>query len=105
MTKPEIIGSIRSTYTRVVCMVCEEKGIEYALSEAMLGAPEIRAMCGERRLPLHVFPWRPETGRTGLRRDTVYLVRPDGYLGLVDPAKSTAAVTSYLDARKITPRV
>src|SRR4051812_1646492 len=36
MTKPEIIGSIRSTYTRVVCMVCEEKGIEYALTETPL---------------------------------------------------------------------
>jgi len=67
-------------------------------------APEIRAVCDERRLPLHVFPWRSETGRTGLRRDTVYLVRPDGYLGLVDPVKTAAAVTSYLDARKIIPR-
>jgi hypothetical protein len=28
MMKPEIIGSMRSTYTRVVCMVCEEKSIE-----------------------------------------------------------------------------
>ena len=28
MTKPEIIGSLRSTYTRVACMVCEEKEIE-----------------------------------------------------------------------------
>ena len=27
MPKPEIIGSARSTYTRVVLMVCEEKGI------------------------------------------------------------------------------
>ena len=33
MPKPEIIGSARSTYTRVVCMVCEEKGIEYGLTE------------------------------------------------------------------------
>ena len=33
MTKPEIIGSIASTYTRVVSMVCEEKGIEYVLTE------------------------------------------------------------------------
>jgi glutathione S-transferase len=39
MLKPEIIGSSRSTYTRVVRMVCEEKGIEYVLSEAELGAP------------------------------------------------------------------
>jgi 2-polyprenyl-6-methoxyphenol hydroxylase-like FAD-dependent oxidoreductase len=65
--------------------------------------PEIRALCDERRLPLHVFPWRSETGRTGLRRDTVYLVRPDGYLGLVDPARGAEAVASYLDARKIIP--
>jgi glutathione S-transferase len=41
MTKPEIIGSARSTYTRVVRMVCEEKGIEYVLTERMLGAPEL----------------------------------------------------------------
>jgi glutathione S-transferase len=41
MTKPEIIGSSRSTYTRVVRVVCEEKGIDYVLTEAPLGAPEI----------------------------------------------------------------
>jgi glutathione S-transferase len=41
MPKPEIIGSARSTYTRVVCMVCEEKGIEYVLTEKPLGAPEL----------------------------------------------------------------
>jgi hypothetical protein len=66
-------------------------------------APEMRAVCAGRTLPLHVFPWRPEMGRTGLRRNAVYLVRPDGYLALVDPKGSAAAVTSYLDARKLTP--
>ncbi len=67
-------------------------------------APEFRAVCDHRQLPLHVFPWRPETGRTGLRRNAVYLVRPDGYVGLVDPEGSATAVTSYLDARALTPR-
>src|SRR6185437_16889305 len=38
---PEIIGSLRSTYTRVVCMVCEEKGIEYVLTERPLRAAEL----------------------------------------------------------------
>ena len=37
MPKPEIIGSVRSTYTRVVRMVCEEKGIDYALTERVAG--------------------------------------------------------------------
>ena len=63
--------------------------------------PEIKALCEGRALPLHNFPWRPQMGRTGLRRNAVYLVRPDGYVGLVDPDGRAAAVTSYLDARKL----
>lgn len=39
--KPEVIGSSRSTYTRVVLMVCEEKGIEYTLTETAIFAPEL----------------------------------------------------------------
>jgi glutathione S-transferase len=44
MTKPEIIGSNRSTYTWAVCMVCEEKAIDYTLTEVMRDAPELRAI-------------------------------------------------------------
>ena len=66
-------------------------------------APGIQAMCRERTLPLHVLPWRLEMDRAGLRRNAVYLVRPDGYVALADPKGSTAAITSYLDARKLRP--
>jgi 2-polyprenyl-6-methoxyphenol hydroxylase-like FAD-dependent oxidoreductase len=66
-------------------------------------APDIRTVCEGRKLPLHVFPWGPEMSRAGLRRNAVYLVRPDGYVAMADPAGSAAAVTSYLDARKLTP--
>src|SRR4030081_950650 len=52
MTKPEIIGSIRSTYTRVVCMVCEEKAIEYVLTEKPLRAPEILAIHPFGKMPV-----------------------------------------------------
>ena len=52
MPKPEIIGSARSTYTRVVCMVCEEKGIDYVLTERPLGAPEIRAIHPLGKMPV-----------------------------------------------------
>jgi 2-polyprenyl-6-methoxyphenol hydroxylase-like FAD-dependent oxidoreductase len=65
---------------------------------------EIQRVCEERGLPLHVFPWRPEAGRTGLRRDAVYLLRPDGYVALADREGRAAAVTSYLDSRKLTMR-
>jgi glutathione S-transferase len=52
MTKPEIIGSARSTYTRVVRMVCEEKGIHYVLTERMLGAPELLAIHPLGKMPV-----------------------------------------------------
>lgn len=65
---------------------------------------EIRRVCDERGLPLHVFPWRPEAGRTGLRRNAVYLLRPDGYVALANTEGRAAAVTSYLDSRKLTMR-
>jgi 2-polyprenyl-6-methoxyphenol hydroxylase-like FAD-dependent oxidoreductase len=65
--------------------------------------PEIRAVCEERTLPLHVFPWRPEVGRAGLRRNAVYLVRPDGYVALSAPEGNAAAITSYFAARRLKP--
>ncbi len=65
--------------------------------------PELQAVCDARKLPLRVFAWRPETSRAGLRRNALYLVRPDGYVALADPDASVAALTSFLDARELTP--
>jgi 2-polyprenyl-6-methoxyphenol hydroxylase-like FAD-dependent oxidoreductase len=61
--------------------------------------PEIESLCRDRGVPLHVFPWRPELRTTGLERDAVYLVRPDGYVGLADPRAEAAVLSAYLDAR------
>jgi len=52
MPKPEIIGSVRSTYTRVVCMVCEEKAIQYVLTEKPLRAPAILAIHPFGKMPV-----------------------------------------------------
>ena len=52
MNKPEIIGSTRSTYTRVVRMVCEEKGIDYTMTDVLLGAPELNAIHPFGRMPV-----------------------------------------------------
>jgi FAD binding domain len=66
-------------------------------------APEIEALCTQRKLSLHIFPWRAELARAGLRRNAVYLVRPDGYVALADPKCTATALTSYLHARKLIP--
>ena len=63
---------------------------------------ELRAACDARKLSLQVFAWRPKMAQTGLQRNALYLVRPDGYVALADPDGSGTALTSYLDARKLT---
>ncbi|HWX04606.1 MAG TPA: glutathione S-transferase family protein [Bradyrhizobium sp.] len=52
MTKPEIIGSARSTYTRAVRMVCVEKEIDYLLTETMLRSPELAAIHPLAKMPV-----------------------------------------------------
>jgi hypothetical protein len=59
--------------------------------------PEIRARCEQRGLALQIFGWQRQMERCGLQRDTVYLVRPDGYLAVVAAPDQTEALTSYFD--------
>jgi len=52
MVMPEIIGAQRSTYARVVRMVCEEKQIPYTFTETRLGSPELRAIHPFGKMPV-----------------------------------------------------
>ena len=52
MAKVEILGATRSSYTRVVRMVCEEKGIDYDLVEATPYSPEVAALHPFSKLPV-----------------------------------------------------
>ena len=62
-------------------------------------AASLSEVCARRGLALHTFPWQSATSRTGLVRGAVYLVRPDGYVGLADLEASPARVERYLDSR------
>ena len=64
-------------------------------------AAELTAWCSARRLPLHVFGWRPEYEATGIARDAVLLMRPDTYVALADPSGSFAALERYAADRRL----
>ena len=68
-----------------------------------LPALELQALSDRRRIPLHAFAWLPGMKQAGLRRNAVYLVRPDGYIALADASGRGAAISAYLDKNKIQP--
>ena len=56
---------------------------------------EVTAACEDLRLPLHTFPWRDATRRVGLAKDALYVIRPDGYVGLADPQGGADRLRRY----------
>ena len=47
-------------------------------------------------VPLHVFVWSERAKATGLERDALYLVRPDGHVALAARASDDRALAAYL---------
>jgi 2-polyprenyl-6-methoxyphenol hydroxylase-like FAD-dependent oxidoreductase len=60
-------------------------------------SPALKDLCGARELPLRVFPWQAAAERAGLAQDALYLVRPDGYVGLATRDAGAAELAGYLD--------
>lgn len=57
--------------------------------------PELLTWCSRCEVPLHVFAFSAGAKRAGLAQDAVYLVRPDGYVGLAQRAFQDAEMDAY----------
>jgi 2-polyprenyl-6-methoxyphenol hydroxylase-like FAD-dependent oxidoreductase len=63
--------------------------------------PTIQEFCQQRNLPLHTFEWSNQAATAGFTKAALYLIRPDGYIGFVDPAPSVHSLDSYLSSLKL----
>ena len=58
----------------------------------------ITQLCRQHDLALHNFAWHSAAAQAGLQQDAIYLVRPDGYIGLATANTNTSELESYLRA-------
>ncbi len=58
---------------------------------------DLEAACRELRLSLHVFPFSDATKNAGLKRDALYLVRPDGYIALASFEQSGNKLRNFVE--------
>ncbi|MBP7242984.1 FAD-dependent monooxygenase [Amaricoccus sp.] len=57
--------------------------------------PDLGAEAARLGLPVHRFAWSAATEKAGLRRDAVYVVRPDGHVGLAAADQGAAGLAAY----------
>lgn len=73
-------------------------GLEWQVHIYGTARDGLRQACARRALPLHTFPLpSSRRARAGLRRDALYLVRPDGYVAWADPDADPARLEAFLD--------
>lgn len=66
---------------------------------------ELLALCEQSALPLHQFAWNENCEQASLERDALYLVRPDGYIGLASmPRGACDELKKYLAQHGISMR-
>jgi hypothetical protein len=64
-------------------------------------APDVKEVCNARKIPLRVFAWAPEMASVELQRHAIYLIRPDGYIAMIDSRGSAESISAYLDKRNL----
>jgi 2-polyprenyl-6-methoxyphenol hydroxylase-like FAD-dependent oxidoreductase len=57
---------------------------------------ELETTCRGFHLPLHVFNYGDAARDAGLRRDALYLVRPDGYISLASPDQTDGKLSGFV---------
>ncbi|HTJ95835.1 MAG TPA: FAD-dependent monooxygenase [Rhodocyclaceae bacterium] len=58
--------------------------------------PELAQTATNCGLALHAFPWNTDASAAGLHPSTAYLIRPDGYIGLVLPEQNSRQLADYI---------
>jgi hypothetical protein len=67
------------------------------------GAAEdaLKRWCDDRRVPLHVYRWTDAMGEAGLKKDALYLIRPDTYVALAQREQDPAAIDGFLQRVRV----
>jgi hypothetical protein len=79
------------------------KSLDWQIHVYGQAGPSLRQAIGESGIALHELPWNEHTQAAGLERNSLYLVRPDGYIALADSKQDAEKFRNFLSRFKIAP--
>lgn len=60
-------------------------------------APALNNLLTKKNIPIYIFEWRPEAATAGYLENAIYIIRPDGYIGLVNRIGDIQKISEYCD--------
>ena len=60
-------------------------------------APALNDLLTQKNIPLYNFEWGPEAAAAGYVKNALYIIRPDGYIGLADRSGNIQKISDYCD--------
>lgn len=65
--------------------------------------PDLRSWAADHAVPIITFPYHPEYRAAGLVENAAYVLRPDTYLGLIEPNADPLVLERYFADRGLNP--
>ncbi|MDN4074155.1 FAD-dependent monooxygenase [Fictibacillus terranigra] len=63
----------------------------------------IRKFVGKEGFPAHSFPWHHSMDDTGLKNNSLYLIRPDGYVAYADEEQNVEKLKHFIEKFNLSP--
>jgi len=61
-------------------------------------APDwLKNICTQKGVQLHIFEWTEAAKKAGLNKNSLYVIRPDGYIGMANRNADIQKITAYMD--------
>ena len=61
----------------------------------------VQELCDKRGIKLNVFHWNEATKKAGFKENAIYVIRPDGHVGMACLESETQRIKTYFDKWKI----
>jgi 2-polyprenyl-6-methoxyphenol hydroxylase-like FAD-dependent oxidoreductase len=65
--------------------------------------PSLRKFADKNAMVLHEVKWTPDVGKSGIQENSVFLVRPDGYIAVAGTPQEIGKMQAFLDKYQIVP--
>lgn len=65
--------------------------------------PSLRKFADKNAMVLHEVKWTPDMGKSGIQKNSVFLVRPDGYIAVAGTPQEVDKMQAFLDEYRIVP--